>query len=251
MWENRAGVNRSRPSIVWLRTLACGPPPAVRSSAPMLRYRTVLFDLDGTLIDSIGLILESFHHTAAAFGIPARTDAEWLRGVGTPLASQLAAWAADAAALEAMVAAYRAYNLTHHDARVRVYPGVEAAVKALRAEGVRLGVVTSKGRLTAERGLRAVGLEGAVEAMVCVEDVTHGKPHREPVDRALALLGAAPEGALFVGDSVHDMQAGLAAAVATGAALWGPFDAAELAEGAPTHWLASPEELVGLVLAST
>jgi pyrophosphatase PpaX len=214
----------------------------------MPRYRTVLFDLDGTLIDSIRLILDSFHHTARAFGLPARSDADWLRGVGTPLATQLSAWAVDAASLEAMVAAYRAYNLEHHDGCVRAFPGVAEAVGALRAGGVRIGVVTSKGRSAALRGGRVAGIEGAVEAWVCAEDVANPKPHREPVDRALALLGAAPEATLFVGDSVHDMRAGLAAAVPTGAALWGPFEAAELAEGEPTHWLASPGDLVRLVL---
>jgi pyrophosphatase PpaX len=215
----------------------------------MPRYRTVLFDLDGTLLDSIRLILDSFHHTFAVFELPPRSDAEWLQGIGTPLSTQFAPWARDAAQLEAMVAAYRRYNLEHHDDRVTPYPGVERAVEALRREGVRIGVVTSKGRSTAQRGLRVAGIEAAVDALVGAEDVTNPKPHREPVDRALALLGAPAASAIFVGDSVHDMRAGRAAAVPTGAALWGPFGRADLEESEPTHWLASLEELVQLVLA--
>ena len=215
----------------------------------MPRYPTVLFDLDGTLLDSIPLILESFHHTLRAFAFPPRPDAELLRGVGTPLATQLALWARDAAELDAMVAAYREYNLRHHDDRVRAFPGVVETVSALRAAGVRIGVVTSKGRSTAFRGLRAAGLEDAVEAAVCAEDVTRAKPHREPVDRAIALLGAVAEATLFIGDSLHDLHAGRAAAVPTGAALWGPFPADELAAGQPTHWLDSPEQILRLVLA--
>ena len=96
--------------------------------------------------------------------------------------------------------------------------------------------------------LRVAGLDGAMDVMICVEDVHHPKPHREPVDRALAELGAAPDTAVFIGDSVHDMNAGRAAGVPTAAALWGPFPRADLAATEPTHWLASPEEIVPLVL---
>ena len=214
----------------------------------MASYSTVLFDLDGTLIDSIRLILDSYHHAFAVHGLPPQDDAVFLRGVGTPLGVALAAWAPNEVARDALIATYRAYNLEHHDARVRAYPGVPAAVRALRADGIRLGVVTSKNRPGTERGLRVAGLDGVLEVLVCAEDVENPKPHREPVDRAVALLGADPRATLFVGDSPHDLHAGRAAGVATGAALWGPFRRADLAAGAPSHWLASPEEVVRLAL---
>src|SRR5262245_37084566 len=75
--------------------------------SPMTTLRTVLFDLDGTLIDSVRLILDSYHHTLAAHGLPARSDEEWLRGVGTPLTSQFAEWRDDRGTLEALTATYR------------------------------------------------------------------------------------------------------------------------------------------------
>jgi pyrophosphatase PpaX len=214
----------------------------------MPRYAAVLFDLDGTLIDSIGLIVESFHHTFAAFDLPAQSDAVWLGGIGTPLRGVMAPWARDEAMLDAMLAAYRAHNVAHHDARVHAYPGVTGTVRALIAAGIKLAVVTSKNRPGTLRGLRAAGLADAIEALVCSEDVENAKPHREPVDRALALLGADPEATLFVGDSLHDMHAGRAAAVRTGAALWGPFDRAFLAPSEPSHWLSSPEDVLRIVL---
>lgn len=214
----------------------------------MPRYRTVLFDLDGTLIDSIQLILNSFHHTFATFGLPARTDHEWLQGIGTPLTVQFAQWARDAATMDAMIATYRSYNLEHHDALVRAYPGVMPTVEALRAAGIQIGIVTSKLRQTAWRALRVAGLEGAIEAIVGADDVVNPKPHREPVDRAMALLGASAETTIFVGDSVHDMRSGEAAAVPTGAALWGPFGRADFEGTQPTHWLETPEQLVQLIM---
>ena len=90
----------------------------------MPAIRTVLFDLDGTLIDSVRLILDSYHHTLAAHGLPARTDEEWLAGIGTPLTAQFADWLDEAGTLEALIATYREYNLKHHDRMVTVYPGV-------------------------------------------------------------------------------------------------------------------------------
>lgn len=214
----------------------------------MARYTTVLFDLDGTLIDSIRLILDSFHHTWTAFGREARTDAEWLAGIGTPLKIAFTPWARDAAEIDAMIAAYREHNLLHHDNVVRAYPGVVDTVRALAREGVKLGVVTSKNRHGTHRGLVAAGLDDVLTLRVCADDVTNAKPHREPVDRAVMLAGADPAKTLFVGDSIHDMEAGRAAEVHTGAALWGPFARTDLAHAEPRHWVDEPDHLLALVL---
>src|ERR687885_605185 len=112
----------------------------------MKPLRTVLFDLDGTLIDSVRLILDSYHHTLAAHGLPPKTDEEWLQGVGTPLNVQFAEWRHDPAQLEALIATYRQYNLAHHDRMVTVYPGIVAAIQAIRKAGRATGLVTSKNR---------------------------------------------------------------------------------------------------------
>ncbi|HWA57614.1 MAG TPA: HAD-IA family hydrolase [Gemmatimonadales bacterium] len=214
----------------------------------MPTIRTVLFDLDGTLIDSIGLILSSYRHTMIAHGYAEVPDAEWLRGVGTPLRAQLGPWARDDAHLEELVATYRDYNLRNHDQMVRPFPGVGEVVRAIRARGHRTGVVTSKTREGTRRGLRLVGLEEAIEVMVCADDVVNAKPHPEPVTRAVAALRADPGSTLFIGDSIHDLNAGRAAGVLTGAVLWGPFSRGELEAGSPDFWLQAPEDLEMLTL---
>jgi pyrophosphatase PpaX len=213
----------------------------------MAAIQTVLFDLDGTLIDSIRLILDSYHHTLAAHGIPPRTDEDWLRGVGTPLNVQFAEWRDDMGKLEAMVATYREYNLAHHDRMVTVYPGVVTAIGAIRAAGRRTGLVTSKNRQGALRGLTLVRLEAMMDVLVCADEVTNPKPHPEPVEKAVALLGADPATTVYVGDSIHDMVSGRAAGVRTAAALWGPFGREHLELATPDYWLETPADLLTLL----
>jgi pyrophosphatase PpaX len=213
----------------------------------MAKLTTVLFDLDGTLIDSVRLILDSYHHTLAAHGLEARNDDYWLAGLGTPLRVQFRPWSHDPLQLEAMIATYREYNLTHHDGMVTAYPGVVETVRAIRGAGYRTGLVTSKNKPGAERGLKLVGLFEEMELIIGADDVVNPKPHPEPIRTALTRLGEPLEGVLYVGDSVHDMECGRAAGVATAAVLWGPFGREHLAPTEPDHWLTRPEDLLVLL----
>jgi len=208
---------------------------------------TFLFDLDGTLIDSIELILRSYRHTMRAHRGLEPPDEVWMQGLGTPLWVQFRHWTEDPAEIEAMVATYRAYNLEHHDELVRPYEGVVAAVRDLRKNGKTLGLVTSKIREGALRGLQVAGLEDGFEVIVGADDVTHPKPHPEPVLKALERLGAPAADTVFIGDSRHDIECGRAAGVKTAAVLWGPFDRTHLADLVPDYWLEKPEDLAALV----
>jgi pyrophosphatase PpaX len=214
----------------------------------MPRLRTALFDLDGTLIDSIRLILDSYHHTLIQHNLPARTDEEWLKGVGTPLHVQFSDWRESPEVLEAMIATYREYNLKHHDRMVTVYPGVLEAVREIKAAGIQTGLVTSKNRQGALRGLKLVGLEALMDVLICADEVTNPKPHPEPVEKAVALLGAEPATTVYVGDSIHDMNSGRAAGVRTAAALWGPFGRKHLEGTNPDYWLETPGDLVTMLV---
>lgn len=213
----------------------------------MARLQTLLFDLDGTIIDSIQLIVDSYHHTLRVHGHPPRTDAEWLAGIGTPLRVQFLDWADDPATLDAMIATYRDFNLARHDEHVRPYPGVVDRIREIRARGIRTGLVTSKNRHGALRGLGLCHPESLMDVLVCADDVVNPKPHPEPVERALSLLGAAADTTVYIGDSVHDMRSGRAAGVRTAAVLWGPFTRDELAPTEPDYWLERPEDLTALL----
>ena len=216
----------------------------------MLNLRTVLFDLDGTLIDSVRLILDSYHHTLATHGLPPRSDDEWLAGIGTPLTVQFSAWQDTADLLDALIATYREYNLKHHDRMVTVYPGVVDVIAQLKRDGIATGLVTSKNRTGAVRGLTLARLESLMDVLVCADEVENPKPHPEPVEKAVRLLGADPAMTLYVGDSIHDMRSGRAAGVRTAAVLWGPFGRSHLEGAAPDYWLEKPEDLLDVVEAA-
>ncbi len=213
----------------------------------MPHLTTFLFDLDGTLLDSVRLILDSYHYATAAHGLPRRTDAEWLAGLGTPLRVQFRDSVRPDLSMDQLVATYREFNLANHDAMAVAYPGVVDAVRQLRARGIRFGLVTSKNQYGARLGLKLMGIEEEFEVIIGADDVVNPKPHAEPVLKALEQMGVTKEEAVFIGDSVHDMESGRAAGVRTAAVLWGPFTRSDLERTKPDFWLERPEQLRDLV----
>ena len=206
----------------------------------------VLFDLDGTLIDSIELIRQSFRHTMRVhFGTEPKEN-DWLQGLGTPLRQQFRVFTQDAAQIEALMVTYREFNSANHDAMIKEYAGANAAVRSLKHRGIKLGVVTSKLTLGAHRGLAVGGFDGLFDVVVGADDVTVHKPEAAPVLFALDKLGIAPANAVMVGDSPHDITAGHRAGTQTAAALWGPFSRAMLEPARPHRWLTSPSEMATL-----
>ncbi|MDE3127273.1 MAG: HAD-IA family hydrolase [Gemmatimonadota bacterium] len=208
---------------------------------------TVLFDLDGTLIDSIELIQRSKTYAFESRGLAAPSDAEWLAFIGTPLRAMFGHYTDDPGEVDRFIAAYREYQLEHHDRLVRAYEGAGPALAAIRDRGHPVGIVTSKSVELSERGLAHVGLLGYVDTIVGFDSLERHKPDPAPVHLALERLGAPAGRAMFVGDSLHDMHAGREAGVATVAALWGPFAEAELAPARPTYYLRTLAELPDLV----
>ena len=210
------------------------------------RFTTFLFDLDGTLIDSVELILTCYRHTMKEHLGHVPPESLWLAGIGTPLRSQLADFAENPEQAATMLATYKAYHRTHHDELLGQYPGALEAVQGLKRPGAKFGVVTSKMKWSTQRGLELCGFDGLFEVIVTADDVEKHKPHPEPVLRALELQKSTAEEAVFVGDSPHDMASGRAAGVKTAAALWGPFSREALEPHQPDYWFTEPSEIATL-----
>ena len=211
-----------------------------------LPFKAYLFDLDGTLIDSVELILKSYRHTIETHLGKVPPDELWLAGMGTPLRKQLGEFSDDPEVVEAMIVTYREFNNEHHDDMVTAFPGVMDTVRTLSSRGVKLAVVTSKMRKGAERGLRVCGFGDLFPVLVGADDVEHPKPDPAPVLHAIEQLGVESTEAVFIGDSAHDLAAGNAAGVSTAAALWGPIDRQVLELHDPDYWLENPGEVVSL-----
>ena len=211
-----------------------------------MTLRTAVFDLDGTLIDSLALILASYRHTMQTHLGHQLPDEMWIAGMGTPLAVQMRSFARAADEAEEMTATYQIHNLENHDRLVRPYAGVRDSVARLRDRGVTLAIATSKRSVATGMGLRACGLpEEWFAAVVTADDVTRPKPDPQPVVRALELCGESdPSRAVYVGDSIHDMKSGRAAGVTTAAVLWGPNSRKTLEATNPDIWLSEPAEIV-------
>lgn len=207
----------------------------------------ILFDLDGTLIDSIDLLVTSMVYAFEGRDVQPPLD-EWIAGIGTPLDAMLRTWARDDEDVLALRARYREYQFANHDAKTHAYPGAVDTVRALHTAGYPLAVVTSKLEYGARRSLKWIGVDDCFTAVVGIDATTKHKPEPEPVWHALALLGdIPPTDALFIGDSTHDMHAGNAAGVATAAALWGPFSRAQLETAHPRYWLNGFDDVRALV----
>ena len=135
------------------------------------KRRAVLFDLDGTLIDTVELILSSYRHTVEVHDLSGIPDEVWLQSLGIPLRVQFARFCSDPDEVRSMVATYLDHNMQHHDALVGQYPGVLDAVRELSEAGISLAVVTSKLHGSLERGLRLGGFEGLFELLIGADDV--------------------------------------------------------------------------------
>src|SRR5436190_6515138 len=131
---------------------------ARRSFAAPPRQPTILLDLDGTLIDSIELILNSARYAFEKLERDCPPESEWMAGIGIPLFTMFGRYARDASDQAALIGAYREYQLANHDRLIRCYDGVISTIAMLSARGHELAIVTSKSEALAMRGLAHVGL---------------------------------------------------------------------------------------------
>lgn len=213
-----------------------------------MSWAGILFDLDGTLADSIPLILASYRHTMRVHRGEELPDELWLRQVGRPLIDGLMEFTESEAEADAMLGTYVRFQRTVHDEMVRPLPGSLELLRRVHERGSPVGVVTSKRREMADRTLRRCGMEGMIDVLVTPEDVTHGKPDPEPVRLALARMELSDRAreVVFIGDSPFDIASGREAGVRTAAVVSGPFGREALEAESPDWILDALDEVLEL-----
>ncbi len=211
------------------------------------KVAAVLFDLDGTLIDSIEAILLSFAHTLSAHMPGARlTRRELINTIGVPLPAQMLQFAVgDAALAEKMIATYREHNTALLPA-MPLYPYVKETLAELRRRGFPVGLVTSKYWPSLAVNLEAHGLRAAFDLIMAAEDTPRHKPDPMPLLVAAERLRLAPERLAYIGDSVHDLNCANGAGAMAIAALWGPFEAEDLHALRPAYACADLREFLAI-----
>ena len=190
--------------------------------------------MDGTIVDSIPLIVESFRHTVEKHTGLHLPDEVFIAGIGMPLLEQLKTFGRDEAECLAMREMYSLYYVKHAG-RVQPFDGADTLLRYLKTRGYKQGIVTSKSRAGLDRVLRQFDWVELFDATVGADEVSQGKPHPEPIHLAMKVLDVEASETWMIGDSPHDLQAGRAAGVRTGAVAWGPFEPSIIAENKPDY----------------
>lgn len=209
----------------------------------------VLFDLDGTLIDTHDLILETMRYSVRTVLGHDVDDASLMEKVGQPLRVQMLDLAdGDEAVRDELCRVYRERNRKVHDRLIKRFAGTAEALARLAGEGVPMGVVTSKLHEPAMHGLACCGIDGFFDVLIGPDDWPEHKPDPGPVRRGCEVLGVDPSLCAYVGDSPFDLAAGRGAGCFTVAATWGMFSTSELLACDPDATCASIGETVDLLL---
>lgn len=223
------------------------PTPAAAALARIAEVDAVLFDFDGTLVDTIPLILDSFRHATREVLGEAVPDEVLGRNVGIPLKVQFAEFTDDEALADQLLRVYRQYNRANHDAQARLFEGVTEALAVLAERRMPMGVVTSKARDIAWQGIELFALGGFFTTVITMDDVVRYKPDPLPLVTAAQALGVDVTRTIYVGDSPHDVNAALAAGALAVAAPWGVASRERLLEARPHFVLDSIADLPALI----
>lgn len=199
-----------------------------------MKTSAVLFDLDGTLVNSLPFILDTYKKVFGKLNL-AWADGEVARWIGRPLKEIAGYFAGERK--EEFLKTYEFYYNQDFDNNINPFPGTFEMLDGLIKKGLRLGIVTSKGKYSADRTVKITGLERFMEVMVTAHDVNIYKPFPEPVLKALRDLNLTPGQALYVGDSYLDVETGKSAGTTTLAVTWGINTREEMSRFSPDGML--------------
>ncbi len=196
-------------------------------------FDTVLWDLDGTIADTVPLIRDSLRHAVRHVLGHAPDEQVLMSNIFLPLEAQMAAFDPDR--VDELCAAYLEWNHAVSRERLTEHEGMVRVVRDLHHAGVPQGIASSKSRRGVDLALEILDIRDVFGALVTSDDVEAHKPDPEPLVSALRQLGQPASGACYVGDALTDMRAAVAAGVVPIAVAWGSFDGPALTEAGARH----------------
>ncbi|MDI6815749.1 MAG: HAD-IA family hydrolase [Actinomycetota bacterium] len=211
----------------------------------MQAFKAILFDVDGTLLDTSEFIFQAFEYALERAGFPEKSREEMARLVGKPLdlCYKVLTGVEDVLDLSAM---HRAFQIEHIDL-AQAYPGARETLETLKESGLRIGVVTTRARASTLATLSLTGLATYLDHVVAFEDVENSKPHPEPILKTLDVLDSHPDAAVMVGDTDVDIAAGKSAGTLTIGVTYG-FHGLEILKSCPDHIIDDIAAILPLVL---
>ena len=215
----------------------------------MPHVEAVLFDLDGTLVDTYDLILASQRYATRKVLGRVISDERLMATVGIPLEDQMTDYTDDPAVVAELCAVYREHNARVTDELIKCFDGIVPELACLREAGVRMGVVTSKRADVARLAMDRYDITEFMECLVGGTDTARHKPEPDPVLKGCELLGIVPSACTYVGDSPFDIRAGNAAGCKTLAVTWGMFAEEKLVAENPTAVAREVAQLAETLLA--
>lgn len=212
----------------------------------MGKFDCILFDLDGTLIDTTPLIFESFRHTFLYHFNEKKEDSELLAFLGIPLKNAFESTYPDFT--EILLKTYKEFNESKHDRYVGIFINIVDMLEKLAAGNILLGVVTSKRRELAMRGMKLFGIDKYMSVFVGMEDTARHKPEGDPIIKALAQMEITDKSrVLYVGDSPYDILSAKNAGVKSAVVGWSYLPQHELTGLNPDICLKEPKDLLKFI----
>lgn len=215
----------------------------------MSKIDTVLFDFDGTLMDTSEVIINSWQHTFMTIKGEERDASEIIPTMGEPLKVSMERFFPDIPVDES-IRIYRSYHYNNFGDMISVFPGMHDLLEYLHENNYKTAIVTSRLLGTTMQGIEAYGLEKYIDLVITADDVTMHKPHPEPIEVALKKLNKIPEQAIMIGDTMYDILCARNAGVKSVLVGWALAVGEEARRGpdAPDFIINDPKEIIDILV---